>query len=208
MKCIAVATFLFFAAASFAQSVIPNGTILPVKLNSSLNSKKGKVRQEINGTLAQDVPLASGSKIRAGAKLVGHILAVAGDDKATGATLAFRFDTLETAGRSISLTTDLRAIASMMEVHDAQLPKSGPDRGTSEIAWATQQVGNEVVYHGGWSVTNGPEVSGSRCYPVASWRRSGLTRGPHAAANSTTTINPKLFGYSRRMHAEATVSRT
>ena len=160
MKCMAVATFLFFAAASFAQNVIPNGTILPVKLNSSLNTKKAKVGQEINGSLAQDVPLASGSKIRAGAKLVGHILAVAGDDKATGAKLVFRFDTLETAGRSISLTTDLRAIASMMEVHEAQLPKSGSDRGTSEAAWATQQVGNEVVYHGGWSVTNGPEVVG------------------------------------------------
>ena len=160
MKCITVATFLFFGTASFAQNLIPNGTILPVKLNASLNSKKGKVGQEITGTLAQDVPLAPGSKIRAGSKLVGHIIAVTGAGKATGAKLAFRIDTLETAGRSISLTTDLRAIASMMEVHEAQLPKSGPDRGTSETAWATQQVGNEVVYHGGWSVTNGPEVVG------------------------------------------------
>jgi len=160
MKCIAVATFLSFAAASFAQNMIPNGTILPVKLNSSLSSRKGKVGQEIIGTLAQDVPLASGLKIRAGTRLVGHIIAVAGAGKATGAKLAFRFDTLETAGRSISLTTDLRAVASMMEVHEAQLPKSGPDRGTSDTAWATEQIGNEAVYHGGWSVTNGPEVVG------------------------------------------------
>lgn len=160
MKCIAVATLLFLGTASFAQNMIPNGTILPVKLHSSLNSQKGKVGQEITGSLAQDVPLASGFKIRAGSKLLGHIIAVTGAGKATGAKLAFRFDTLEAAGRSISLTTNLRAIASMMEVHEAQLPKSGPDRGTSETAWATQQIGNETVYHGGWSVTNGSEVVG------------------------------------------------
>lgn len=158
MKSITIATFLFFAAASFAQSMIPSGTILPVKLNSSLSSKKSKVGQEITGGLAQDVPLESGSRIRAGTKLRGHIIAVTGGSGT--AKLAFQFDTLETAGRSISLTTDLRALASMMEVHDAQVPKSGPDRGTSDDAWATQQIGNEAVYHGGWPVTNGPDVVG------------------------------------------------
>jgi hypothetical protein len=81
MRCIAVATFLFFAAGLFAQNVIPTGTILPVKLNSSLTSQKSKAGQEITGTLAQDVPLASGSKIRAGTKLVEQIIAVTGAGK-------------------------------------------------------------------------------------------------------------------------------
>ena len=159
MKSIAIATFLFLAAALFAQNMIPSGTILPVKLNSSLNSQKSKAGQEITGSLAQDVPLAAGSRIRAGTKLRGHIIAVTGGSD-TGARLTFQFDTLQVGGRSISLTTDLRAIASMMEVHEAQLPKSGPDRGTSDDAWATQQIGNETVYHGGWPVTNGPDVVG------------------------------------------------
>jgi hypothetical protein len=160
MKCIAIATFLLSAAGSCAQNIIPSGTILPVKLNSSLSSQRGKAGQEIRGSLAQDVPLASGSKIRAGTKLLGHIVAVTGAGKDTGAILAFQFDKLQTTRRSISLTTDLRAIASMMEVHEAQLPKSGPDRGTSDTAWATQQIGNEAVYHGGWSVTNATDVVG------------------------------------------------
>jgi len=157
---IAIATFLLFAAVSFAQDVIPGGTILPVKLDSSLNTKKSKAGQEITGSLAQDVPLASGIKMHAGAKVVGHILAVNRASGGTGASLTFRFDTLRTGGRTVSLTTNLRAIASMLEVHEAQLPTSGPDRGTPSTAWATDQIGDEAVYHGGWAVTNGPDVVG------------------------------------------------
>jgi hypothetical protein len=160
MKRIAIATFLLFAAASFAQEVIPGGTILPVKLNTSLNSKKSKAGQEITGSLAQDVPLASGLKIHAGAKLVGQIIAVTRASGATGARLTFRFDTLRSGGRTVFLTTNLRAIASMLDVHEAQVPTSGPDRGTPSTAWSTDQIGGEAVYHGGWPVTNGPDVVG------------------------------------------------
>ena len=160
MKPLTIATFLLFAAPSFAQDGIPGGTILPVKLNSSLNSKKTKAGQEITGRLAQDVPLASGPKIHAGAKVVGHIIAVTRASGGTGARLALRFDTLHTGGRTVPLTTNLRAIASMLEVHEAQVPRSGPDRGTPSTAWATDQIGDEAVFHGGWAVTNGPDVVG------------------------------------------------
>lgn len=160
MKPVTMATFLLFAAASCAQNVIPNGTILPVKLNSSLNSKKSKAGQEITGSLAQNVPLASGLRIHAAAKLRGHIIRVTRSSGGAGARLTFRFETLDTGRRPISLTTDLRAIASMMEVHEAQVPATGPDRGTPSTAWVTRQIGGEAVYHGGWSVTNGPDVVG------------------------------------------------
>jgi hypothetical protein len=160
MKRITTAIFLLFAVASFAQDGIPGGTILPVKLNSSLNSKKSKAGQEITGRLAQDVPLASGRKIHAGAKLVGHIIAVTRASGGTGAELTFRFDRLDIGGRPVSLTTNLRALASMLEVHEAQVPTSGPDRGTPSTAWVTDQIGDETDYHGGWSVTNGPDVVG------------------------------------------------
>jgi hypothetical protein len=159
MKRITIAIFLLFAATSFAQGGIPGGTILPVKLNSSLNSKKSKAGQEITGRLAQDVPLASGLKIHAGAKLVGHIIAVT-RASGGGAELTFRFDKLDIGGRPVSLTANLRAIASMLEVHEAQVPTSGPDRGTPSTAWVTDQIGDETDYHGGWSVTNGPDVVG------------------------------------------------
>jgi len=160
MKRLTVATFLLFATASFAQDGIPGGTILPVRLNSSLNTKKTKAGQEITGSLAQDVPLASGLKIHAGAKVVGHIIAVTRSSGDTSARLSLRFDTLRTGVRTVPVTTSLRAIASMLEVHEAQIPSVGPDRGTPSTAWATDQIGEEAVYHGGWAVTNGPDVVG------------------------------------------------
>jgi len=46
-------------------------------------------------------------------------------------------------------------LASMMAVEQAQLPETGPDRGTSENAWTTDQIGGEVVYRGGGPVANG-----------------------------------------------------
>lgn len=160
MKSMTILTFLVFAVASFAQNAIPSGTILPVQLNSSLDSKKSKAGQKITGSVAQDVPLAWGIKIHAGSKLVGHIVSVNAAGKDTGAKLLFRFDTLQTSGSAVALTTDLRAIASMMEVHEAQLPEMGPDRGTPESAWVTEQIGGETDYHGGWPVTNGSNVVG------------------------------------------------
>ncbi len=46
-------------------------------------------------------------------------------------------------------------------MHDAQLPLNGPDRGTSEDAWTTIQVGGDVVYRGGGPVTSDHEVVGT-----------------------------------------------
>lgn len=59
------------------------------------------------------------------------------------------------------MTTNLRTLASMMEVEDAQVPKTGPDRGTSENAWTTVQIGGGVVYRGGGPVANGLRVVGT-----------------------------------------------
>jgi len=150
---------MLFAPTSFAQSSIPNGTILPATLNSSLNSKKSKVGQRITAKVAQDVPLPSGSKIHAGSKLIGHILAVSPAARGTGASLSLKFDTIYTSGSSIPITTDLRALASMMDVLDAETPKTGPDRGSPSTAWVTLQIGGEANYHSG-PITHGSEVVG------------------------------------------------
>lgn len=160
MKRMLIVSLLLFATALFAQSAVPSGTILPVKLNSSLNSKKSKVGEKITATLAQDIPLGPGSKIHAGSKLTGHVIAVTAAGQGAGAQLSLQFDTLQATGRPISVTTDLRALASMMDVYDAQLPEMGPDRGTPENAWVTDQIGGETNYHGGWPITHGDEVIG------------------------------------------------
>jgi len=142
-----------------AETVIPAGTILPLQLNTSLNSKKSKPGQVVTARLMQDVPLPSGAKIHAGAKVVGHIIDVVNARDGSGAKLALQFDTLEVSKRRIPVTTNLRALASMMEVEDAQIPKVGPDHGTPENWWTTVQIGGDVVYHGD-AVTNGLRMVG------------------------------------------------
>lgn len=105
----------------------------------------------------QDVPLEGHSKIHAGAMIVGRVSEVA---PAAEPVLAVRFDKLVEGKRSTPITTSLRALASPMDVEDAQIPTSGPDRGTSEADWVTEQIGGEIRYHGS-VVTHGRDVVGN-----------------------------------------------
>ena len=145
----------------FAQNAIPAGTILPLQLNSSLNSAKSKPGQVVTARIMQDVPLPSGARIRAGSRAVGRVLEVVEARNGSGAKLSLQFDTLEVSKRRMPMTTNLRALASLMEVEEAQIPKTGPDRGTPEEAWTTVQIGGDVVYRGGGPVANGLRVVGA-----------------------------------------------
>jgi hypothetical protein len=109
----------------------------------------------------QDVPLGGRSKIHAGTKVLGHIVDVIPATKTEGAKISFRFDTIELAKEKVSIITNLWALASMLEVNDAQVPAFGPDRGTSEASWTTVQIGGDVVYRGGGPVTHGSESVGT-----------------------------------------------
>ena len=94
MKRIVWISLIMFAADLFAQSAIPAGTILPVALNSSLNSRKVKAGQVITARVMQDVPLSPGSTIHAGARVTGHVIDLKPANSASEAQMSFRFDTL------------------------------------------------------------------------------------------------------------------
>lgn len=145
------------SSASNAPLSIPRGTILPVRLNSSLSSKT-KPGQVITATIMQDVPLPNGDKIRQGSKVIGHILEPT-PTSPFRTTISFRFDNLLVSKQTIPIITNLRAIAGFMEVLRAQTPPIGP--GESDVfRWLdTVQIGGDVVYGDGGPVTRGDDPS-------------------------------------------------
>ncbi len=157
-----VVCLLVFSTVAFAQDSIPSGTILPVQLNSSLSSKTrpGKI---ITGRIMQDISLSDGEKMREGARVVGHVIAVHQADGAASARVVFTFDKLVVSKKTISITTSLRAVASSAEVENAQLPETVPE-GLPQDAWTTVQVGGDVVYRGGGPVKEGSETVGTPVY--------------------------------------------
>lgn len=152
-------SLLFFATATLSQEVIPAGTVIPIQLNSSF-SLKTNPGHALVAKVMQDIPLSTGTTIRAGAKVTGHVLSVTSPGNGKVAELSFVFDQLVFSKRTVPLNTGLRAIASFVEVDQAQIPETGPDRGTPEDAWTTVQVGGDVVYRGGGPVTEGSRVVG------------------------------------------------
>lgn len=142
------------AKANERSIAIPNGTILPVRLNSTLSSAKCKPGQRITGRIMQDVPLLAGNKIRKGSKVIGHILGANPAISGHGESVSLQFDKLISENQTFLLTTDLRAIASFMDVMDAQTPPIGPGEGDVYDWLTTVQVGGDVVYGVGGPVTS------------------------------------------------------
>jgi hypothetical protein len=151
-KFLAPAAFLAFATGLSAANSVPAGTILPVRLNSTISSTKNHPGEIIAARVMQDVPLADGSTIHAGSKMVGHIVAVTPASSGRAARVTVRFDTLEWKQQKTPMVTNLRAVASFMAVDQAQIPMEGPDRGTPASAWTTEQIGGDTVYRGGGPV--------------------------------------------------------
>jgi hypothetical protein len=168
-----------------AANSIPAGTVLPVRLDSTLSSVTSHAGQRITARVMQTVPLQGGSIVPAGAKVIGHIV----DVSANPATVSVVFDTLETRGEKIPIATNLRAIASFVAVYDAQLPDSGPDRGTPETAWTTTQVGGDAVYRGGGQVEGANGIVGE---PVAGGVLSHLYANEQGGCRGPINANDAL----------------
>jgi hypothetical protein len=192
-------SFLFpaFAVAGLREGYqIPAGTILPVSLNSALSSAKCKPGQMITARVIQNVPLPDREVLRAGTKVIGHIVSVTSVLGESPASLSFRFDTLETRHGRVSVITSLRAIASFMAVQQAQLPRAGADRGTPENAWTTVQIGGDIVYRGGGYVEAHRERVGK---PVPGGVLSRLQSNPErgcAGALDTSEARQALWLFS------------
>jgi hypothetical protein len=132
---------------------IPAGTILPVEL-PALSSSKRKKGDLIRATIMQEIPLENGAKIRRRARVVGHVVDVNLATAGNKATLALAFDTVIQHGQATPIVTNLRALASALEVESAQVPSVGPGHGDVYNWLTTVQVGGDVVYGKWGQVTN------------------------------------------------------
>ena len=163
MTGVKIVVAVLLSAAIVRAQQIPSGTALPVVLNSALDVNKVKSGQPISATIAQNVPLQSGAKIRDRSRVNGRVLQV-GKNPDGSSYLRLRFDQVHAYGRDIPVTTSLRAVASPWEVQEAQLPKRTPARGESPANLTTIQVGGDVVYRGGGHVMHYDQVVGDPVY--------------------------------------------
>jgi hypothetical protein len=165
-RAVLFAGLLAFAVAARAANSysVPPGTILPVRLNSTLSSANSKPGQIVTARLMQNVPLPDGQRIRAGATVIGHITSVSLASNGTPAAISLRFDTLKTPREQIPIATNLRAIASFVEVHQTEVPLMGSDRGTPEDDYTTEQIGGDTVYRGGGPVESASGKVGKPVY--------------------------------------------
>jgi hypothetical protein len=144
---------------------IPAGTILPVRLSRGFSSKNARAGQEITGRLMQDVPLTGSDKIPEGSKVIGTILSVSAAGSNNAGRITFQFTQIEIHHRRMAMVTNLRAIASPMEVQFAQIPETSPGFGTPYTWATTDQIGGDVKYGVGGPVTDrGSQVVGEGTY--------------------------------------------
>jgi hypothetical protein len=160
MRLFQIALPLLFGLGLFAQTGIPAGTVLPAELQTSLNSAKIRPGQSITARIMQDVPLPNGKKIRAGSKIVGHVMDAKSASAGQHAGITIQFERVNFAHQSVPIFASLRAVASVMEVEYAQVPITGPDRGTP-YAWASRElIGGQVAYGEGGPVASGMQEVG------------------------------------------------
>jgi len=142
-------------SASRGDFSIPPGTILPVRLNPTISSANSRPGQVITGRIMQDVPLPAEMKIREGSEVIGHVVDVIPATAGAGARISLQFDKLVSSHQTISIATNLRAIAGFMRVIEAQTPRFGAGEGEVFRWLTTVQIGGDVVYGAG-----GPVVAG------------------------------------------------
>lgn len=136
-------------AAQNISALLPSGTLLPVTLDHGLKAGQLHAGQIIRARLMQSVP---DSEVHRGAHVVGRVVQVRSAPRGP-AEVEIRFDAIESGGHRIPIRTDLRALASPLEVEEAKMPEEMSSRGMTPETWTTQQIGGDQVYRGGGPVT-------------------------------------------------------
>jgi hypothetical protein len=123
---------------------IPAGTIIPVSLNSTLRSDKSGSGDAITATIMQDVHLSTGEPLRAGSRVVGHVVEAITPGKGSDESkISFQFDQVRLGNQIIPITANLRAVASRTAVLAAT-----PQLSSSEYPDNQVQIGGDQISYG------------------------------------------------------------
>ena len=180
---LAVASSLLLQAIATGQDAVPEGTLIPVTLSGGLRSDRAHSGQAIRAKVMQDVP---GTPVRRGSEVLGRVLE-AQTTTERRAELKLSFDSARVHGQTIPLKTSLRALASFVEVGQAQVPEEGASRGITPEVATTEQIGGEQVYRGGGTVNRGDEVVGRpTAYGVLGVPRATIGQPCRGAVGSNT----------------------
>jgi hypothetical protein len=146
MRCVPALTAALLLATSFLYAdEIPANTVVPVMLTVTVDSGKAHVGQPVIGKVMEAVPLADGADIPAGAKVFGHVALVIPSAGAAPSSMAVQFDRIVFRGHDIPVKANIRALASMMAVYDAQVPLFEPDT-TPPDAILFAPVGGDAAF--------------------------------------------------------------
>jgi hypothetical protein len=181
---------------------IPAGTMIPVSLNSTLRSDKSASGAAITATVMQNVPLGAGKTLRAGSKVTGHVVEAITPGKGSDESrISFQFDQVRFGNRTVPITANLKALASVTEVDDAQVPKSGGIEDYSGSSSLVQIGGDQVSYGQGGPVMLGSKVVGEY---TSRGVLSGDTRPQALWLFSANASGAYGFGDLQIIHSERT----
>lgn len=187
-RSVAFALLLVFVLPSAAQESVAKGMLVPAVLETTLDAK-AKPGKLIVAQVAQDVPMPGNRVLRRATKIFGKVIEAENNNHQT--KLVLQFDRIELNGKQVPISTQMRAIASSLDVQEAQEPTSAPNDATnSPNSWTTSQIGGGVVYRGGGPVTNSlNEVVGT---PVSGGVPGGVLDSHVTPVCEDSTVSPSV----------------
>jgi len=149
MRRLSAILLLCLAATCLWGQKIPSGTLLPAMLDDTIDSEKSNPGETISAKLRQDVPLAHGGKIKRGSKLLGHVVAVSAASAGNPFQITIQFDQIEINKHPVTISTGLRAYATMELVAQSRQPaNANSGNGTSVWDLNLSQIGGQIAYNG------------------------------------------------------------
>jgi hypothetical protein len=146
----AVVALLFppFAVGQASQGLSP-GTTLPIQFERSVDSSHVQAGDAVVAKTTQQVRLANGQVLPAGAHVTGHVVATKAFifdktpyAKQQASTLTIRFDSVESKGETLPLQVYVRAMADPLAVWDAERPQATD---MDPLSTRTQIGGDQVI---------------------------------------------------------------